>query len=368
MAIMPFAQRAITTEQAHLLVQASDGVFEPLIEHYGLLPYRYFDSVYKGLITTVLSQQLSDRALKAIVSNLPDEYFTSPSWLLSHIEQHDRSMAVSGTRLIPFSQAKITALKSLLVLFDRGVITEQSLMAMTREQRAHILGSCKGIGPWSLDMAEMFIFAAPDIFPLGDQGVQNAVMLLLDINATGLTRHDRLDIIAAFRDRIRSPQVLTLATFYLWALNADTDQRESFRALAESWRPDCQSQELNSDAQKLSGAQDSSSDRSPSPSKAVHTKAVSASAVGAAAVYGGHDGAHGAQAAHGDLPDPHKEPDPASCLGVTEEQPEKPKVRRKSCGRPRKGVCSSLNILTDSRQNGKLSLRADWQTLIEPGE
>ena len=36
-------------------------------------------------------------------------------------------------------------------------------------------GPIHGIGPWSVDMFLMFVLARPDVLPVGDLGIQNAL-------------------------------------------------------------------------------------------------------------------------------------------------------------------------------------------------
>jgi DNA-3-methyladenine glycosylase II len=103
------------------------------------------------------------------------------------------------------SRAKLRTMRS---LSDEIISKELSLRRLSRQSDEIVfeqLTRIKGIGPWSVQMYQMFVLGSPDIFPESDTGILNAMNRLYRSK-----RGNAADIASQW-----SPY-RTVACWYLW--------------------------------------------------------------------------------------------------------------------------------------------------------
>ena len=76
----------VSKEEAALLIER-DERFAPLVERYGLLSTECYDQVFPGLICAVLSQQLSDKVWRKLLTQIPPSILQEPSLLLAALHE-----------------------------------------------------------------------------------------------------------------------------------------------------------------------------------------------------------------------------------------------------------------------------------------
>lgn len=218
-----------------------------LYSHIGNKVIKLHDDLWKGLIYTIMGQQLSNKALAKIISKVSDELIASPQSLKHAIEQqlhkdhqdnkdHEGNKALKEqandqstqmlaskptqmvSRALPFSQAKLSSMLDLCERFISKELSEDSLRGMTKDHRHAALICIKGIGPWSLQMIDMFIFKDKDVFASGDLGVIQALYAIEGKERNTKARKKELESFVAPYAQHFSPYG-TCATVYLWHFN-----------------------------------------------------------------------------------------------------------------------------------------------------
>lgn len=174
-----------------------DGVFDRLAgrpsEHYG------------ALVRSIVGQQLSTKAARAIFTRLTDRYggrTPTPDEVLA--DDPEELRAAAG-----LSRAKVQFLRSLAEHSLDGSLQLERLDELPDEQVIAELVAVRGIGEWSAHMFLMFQLGRPDVLAVGDLGIRRAVMLQYGLEAMPSP---------AEVQRIGEPwrPYRTLACLYLW--------------------------------------------------------------------------------------------------------------------------------------------------------
>lgn len=186
-----------------------DPVMAGLIEDFGgPLPEensRRPPDVYAALLRSITGQQLSVKAAAAIYGRLIDRFGgrpPTPDELLA--DDPEQLRAAAG-----LSRAKVVALRSLAEHVLAGELKIDVLAELPDEEVMRELVAVKGIGEWTAHMFLMFTLQRPDVLPVGDQGIKNAVM-----RAYGLDAVPKPDALAEIAEPWRPHR--TRACLYLW--------------------------------------------------------------------------------------------------------------------------------------------------------
>ena len=158
---------------------------------------------FVALCGIVAGQQLSTHVARAIRGRLESHFSAEFSPEKVAATQHEtlRALGLSG--------AKARTLHALAAHIIAGHLQIEHLENLSDAEIAREIVAVKGLGPWSADMFLMFHLNRPDILPVGDLGIREAVRRLYDL----AERPDaaRLSEIAeAWRPH------RTLACRYLW--------------------------------------------------------------------------------------------------------------------------------------------------------
>jgi DNA-3-methyladenine glycosylase II len=161
---------------------------------------------YGALVRSIVGQQLSTRAARAIYGRLTDRFGgrpPTPQEVLA--DDPDELRTAAG-----LSHAKVGFLRSLAEHVEDGRVELDRIDELSDEDVAAGLLDVKGIGQWSIDMFLMFQLQRPDVLPVGDLGIRRAAQRLYG-----------LDELPGPTDlyRIGEPwrPYRTLASRYLWA-------------------------------------------------------------------------------------------------------------------------------------------------------
>jgi 3-methyladenine DNA glycosylase/8-oxoguanine DNA glycosylase len=126
---------------------------------------------FSALVRAIVYQQLSTKAASTIytrmVALLPHGELT-PATLSAVSDEQLRSAGIS--------RQKSGYLRDLCAKVSANVVPLDDLEHMDDEQVIAALTTIKGIGRWSAEMFLMFRLHRPDVFPIGDLGLVNAVM------------------------------------------------------------------------------------------------------------------------------------------------------------------------------------------------
>ena len=125
--------------------------------------------IFADLVDCIVSQQLSVKAAATIYSRLEKLCGQiTPSKILD--------LDIDSIRACGLSNAKVTYVKDLALKTTDGTLQLNKLDTMSDEEVINHLVAVKGIGRWSAEMILMFSLNRPDVFPVGDLGIQNAMI------------------------------------------------------------------------------------------------------------------------------------------------------------------------------------------------
>jgi DNA-3-methyladenine glycosylase II len=186
---------------------SKDPVLKPLIDS---IPFRELSvnsqGVYLDLLGSVISQQLSTKVAAVIEGRflaLFPEQQPHPSLLL---EKDLDTLRTAG-----LSKQKATYLQNVADFFRKENLLEKDWSDMGNEEIIQYLTQVKGVGKWTVEMILMFSLDRPDVLPLDDLGIRQAITHLYKVTGTGKTAHQRMTEIAAAWQPYRS-----YACLYLW--------------------------------------------------------------------------------------------------------------------------------------------------------
>lgn len=164
---------------------------------------------FVGLVTAIVSQQLSSKAADTIFSRVralaPGDAFT-PRGLLAVPVERLREAGLSGQ--------KAAYVRALCEHVERGDLALDTLHAQDDEAVIEVLTAVKGVGRWTAEMFLMFRLARPDVLPVGDLGVQKGFQRLF-----GLRQLPKAERIVKLAKPFRPHR--TIACWYLWRLTEE---------------------------------------------------------------------------------------------------------------------------------------------------
>ena len=125
---------------------------------------------YAALCRSIVGQQLSTRAAATIYGRFQSACggWVTPARVAA---LSDAEMRKAG-----FSGAKVASVRDLTEAVQSGRLRLNGLGHLSEEEVAAQLLPIRGIGPWSVDMFLMFVLGRPDVLPVGDLGIQNALV------------------------------------------------------------------------------------------------------------------------------------------------------------------------------------------------
>ena len=175
---------------------AADPVLAAIIAKVGPCRIASRPERFPALARAIIFQQLAGRAAQTIhdrvVALYPGRKFPTPAQILATPDAKLRKAGLSGQ--------KTKYIKDLARHVDEGRLNFHRFSKMTDEEIIEHLTQVKGIGRWTAEMFLMFNLSRPDVFPVGDLGVRNAI-----VKAYGMRKHPK--------------------------------KHDHFVKLAESWRP-----------------------------------------------------------------------------------------------------------------------------------
>lgn len=162
--------------------------------------------IYLSLLSSIISQQLSTKVARVIKNRFlalfPAQY-PPPELLLNQSEEELRSVGLSFQ--------KIGYVRNVAAFAQTGQLNYEVIGSLDDESLIKHLTQIKGVGRWTAEMILMFTLARPDVFPLDDLGIQNAIKKHYGLNQTGKALQQEMVRIAEGWRPYR-----TLASRYLW--------------------------------------------------------------------------------------------------------------------------------------------------------
>jgi DNA-3-methyladenine glycosylase II len=186
-------------QDALIYLTAQDAVLAKLIEAYPNEVLTNQGNPFSTLIRAVVGQQISIKAADTIWYRLESQIEAfSPAYFLTVEEDLLRECGLS--------RSKISYLKAIALAFENQLLTPEHWHSMSDDEVIKQLLKIRGIGQWTAEMFLIFYLNRPDILPLSDIGLLNAIK-----------RHYVCDNKAAILAIAEVWQPYrTVATWYLW--------------------------------------------------------------------------------------------------------------------------------------------------------
>jgi len=173
------ASESLTPEgyaRAARLLQRRDPILGAAIKRIGRcgLAERQRKDHLSALVGAIVSQQLSTKAAATIfgrfVALFENDHIPSAAAIAALADDTLRGVGLSGQ--------KVGYLRDLCARLADGRLQLDELDALSDEQVIERLTSVKGFGRWTAEMFLMFRLHRPDVLPVGDLGIVNAVQKL----------------------------------------------------------------------------------------------------------------------------------------------------------------------------------------------
>lgn len=190
-------------ETAILHLSKADPVLAEIIRRVGPCQIVSREPTFETLARSITFQQLSGKAAATIfgrVKKAAGRRFTAGAFLKLSAEQ---------LRACGLSRQKIASLTDLAERVARREINFRRLNELEDAEIISHLSEVRGVGVWTVQMFLMFALQRPDVMPLSDLGIRNAVR-----KAYGLDDLPTAMELTALAEKWRP--YCTIASWYLW--------------------------------------------------------------------------------------------------------------------------------------------------------
>lgn len=180
-----------------------DPSFERLVQLGWDVKITLQEDYFVSLASAIVGQQLSNRVAEVLWERLL-------TLTAGHVNPEGiMNLQDEALREIGISYAKIKYLKALAAAVLDGSLALDRIHTLADEEILHQLTRVKGIGPWTAEMFLIFSMGRPDVFSVGDGGLQRAVKWLYQLDE--VPGKDEL-----LRISQRWKPYRTTAALYLW--------------------------------------------------------------------------------------------------------------------------------------------------------
>jgi DNA-3-methyladenine glycosylase II len=184
-------------------LRRSDPILSEIIDRVGEYAIQFRPPDFETLVKSIVYQQLSGRVASVIFGRLHKAVKGSitPESVLR--------LRPSRMRSLGLSTQKTAYIRDLARHTRDGVVTFEELGALADQEIIDKLTQVKGIGVWTVHMFLIFALQRPDILPVGDLGIRNAMQRAYGL--AELPKPAEMEAIAA-----RWRPWCSVATWYLW--------------------------------------------------------------------------------------------------------------------------------------------------------
>jgi DNA-3-methyladenine glycosylase II len=189
--------------KAILHLKKADPVLGAIIERVGPYRMKYREPAFETLVRSIVFQQLSGYAAKAIFQRLAGAVGepVTPEGVLRLTRQKMRALGLS--------RQKIEYIRDLARRTRSGELDFEACRRLDDDEIIRRFTAVKGVGIWTVQMFLIFALRRPNVLPSGDLGVRNAVR-----KAYGLETMPKPSDILRIAENWRP--YCSIASWYLW--------------------------------------------------------------------------------------------------------------------------------------------------------
>ncbi len=156
--------------QATREIAADDDFLAGIIARHKALTVGIRGDAFQTLARAIVGQQISVKAAQSVWERFAAE--------VGEVEPgHVAGARLEALRAAGLSARKVEYIQDLAGHFRSGELDPSVLPALPDEQLIERLVRVRGIGRWTAQMFLIFHLGRPDVFPVGDLGLQRAVSL-----------------------------------------------------------------------------------------------------------------------------------------------------------------------------------------------
>jgi DNA-3-methyladenine glycosylase II len=184
-------------------LRRSDPILSEIIDRVGNYRIEFREPNFETLVKSIVYQQLSGRVASVIFGRLVTAAGgrVTPESILK--------LRPSRMRTLGLSTQKTAYIRDLARHTRDGRLVFEQLPALPDGEAIERLTQVKGIGEWTAHMFLMFALRRPDILPVGDLGIRNAIRRAY--------RLEQLPGVAEIENiAVRWRPYRTVASWYLW--------------------------------------------------------------------------------------------------------------------------------------------------------
>jgi DNA-3-methyladenine glycosylase II len=190
-------------QSATLHLEKVDPVMAKIIKRVGPCQFTVREPTFETLARSIAFQQLNGKAAASIfdrVRKATGPRFTARAFLKLTPEQ---------LRACGLSRQKTASLRDLAARVDRREINFRKLVDLRDDEVIATLSQVRGVGVWTAQMFLMFALGRPNVMPLADLGIRNAVR-----RAYALEDLPKAGDLSKFAERWHP--YCSVASWYLW--------------------------------------------------------------------------------------------------------------------------------------------------------
>jgi DNA-3-methyladenine glycosylase II len=163
-------------EAARKHLVRADPVMRDIVKRVGALEIQARGKPYEALVRSILYQQLAGPAAAAIEKRFLAMFggIPSPAQLAAASDEQLRTAGIS--------RQKASYFRSIGEHFANGGMSDRKLLRADDDAVIAAVTQIRGVGRWTADMLLMFCLGRPDVLPVGDLGIQNAMRLAYGID------------------------------------------------------------------------------------------------------------------------------------------------------------------------------------------
>jgi DNA-3-methyladenine glycosylase II len=190
-------------EAATRHLKKADPILAAIIDRVGPCQFAVREPTFETLARSIAFQQLNGKAAGTIFERLRKAVgprFTARAFL---------KLSTDELRACGLSRQKIASLTDLAERVARRQINFRKLADLTDDEIIALLSQVRGVGVWTVQMFLIFALQRPNVMPVSDFGVRNAVRRAY--NLPDLPKSAELSRLAE-----KWHPYCSVATWYLW--------------------------------------------------------------------------------------------------------------------------------------------------------
>lgn len=186
---------------------SKDPIMKKVVKEVSFLNLDKSGNVFNELVKAIAYQQISYKAADTIYGRflklVGGEFFSPDEVLL---------LDDSELRAVGFSRQKAQYSQNIARFFREKDLFTCNWDEYSDQEILDLLTQIKGVGSWTVEMVLIFELQRPDVFPVKDLGIQQAMQGLYKLKSEKRALHKEMEAIAEAWKPHR-----TIASLYLWA-------------------------------------------------------------------------------------------------------------------------------------------------------